>query len=86
MFYQVITAYLILLSFFWLSVKFVLSSHGFPVSFAWPHYRDFEYLHQLIRRETNPSRRARFRWLLFGLYSGAALFVLLPLALDLLLP
>jgi hypothetical protein len=84
-FIRVLTFYLICFSVFWLGVKIILKSQGFPFTLIWG-FRDFGYLHQLVRTNTDPSRRAFFRGLLFCLYTLIALFPILPLILYLFAP
>jgi hypothetical protein len=84
-FVRVLVSYLILFSVFWIGVKFVLKSEGFPFTLIWA-FRDFNYLYQLVRSEADPSRRAFFRGLLFCLYALVALFPILLLLLDLFAP
>jgi hypothetical protein len=79
-FRRVLVSYLIFLSVFWVGVKCVLKSNGFPFTVVWS-FKDFDYLHQLIRRETNESCRSIFRGLLFGLYALVVLFPIVPLLL-----
>jgi hypothetical protein len=79
---RVLVFYLIFFSVFWLGIKIILISQGFPFTLIWG-FKDFEYLHQLVRRETDASRRAFFRGLLFSLYTLTALFPISPLALYL---
>jgi hypothetical protein len=56
----VITGYCLFLAFFWLGVKGVLSSQGFPVSLAWPSLRDFDYLNQIIQERAGSSASKSF--------------------------
>ena len=77
---RVLVLYLIFFSVFWLGVKVILKSQGFPFTACWA-FSDFDYLHQLVRRETDPQRRAFFRGLLFCLYTLIALFPISPLLL-----
>jgi hypothetical protein len=84
-FIRVLTFYLICFSVFWLGVKIILRSQGFPFTLIWG-FRDFDYLYQLVRTDTDRSRRAFFRGLLFCLYTLIALFPILPLVLYLFAP
>jgi hypothetical protein len=61
---RILVFYLIFFSVFWLGIKIILISQGFRFTLIWG-FKDFEYLHQLVRRETDASRRAFFRGLLF---------------------
>jgi hypothetical protein len=78
-FVRVLVFYLIFFSVFWIAIKWVLKSQGFPFT-IWS-FRDFDYLHELVRRETDRSRRAFFRGLLFSLYALIVLFPIMPLLL-----
>ena len=81
-FIRVLTFYLICFSVFWLGVKIILKSQGFPFTIILG-FRDFDHLHQLIRASTDSARRAFYRGLLFCLYTLIALFPILPLVLYL---
>ena len=74
---RIVVFYLIFANVFWFAVKFVLRREGFPVSFLW-HVRDFDYLHELVRRETNPNRRTYFRGLQISFYVVLLLFAIVP--------
>jgi hypothetical protein len=72
-FFRVVVFYVIFVNVFWYAVKYVLRAEGFRVS-LFAHFRDFYYLHQLVRREKDPTRRVYFRGLLFSLYGVLVLF------------
>jgi hypothetical protein len=60
----------------WFYAKFVLRSNGCPPSFIW-HWGDLLQLRRLASAQSDPTRRFKYRALLFGIYASGALFFLL---------
>ena len=81
----VLISYIIFLNIFWYAIKAVLGGAGFPVSLIW-HWRDLGFLHALVKRETNPKRRARFRLLLISFYVALVMLPVLILFFDVVVP
>lgn len=72
--YKLLFWYFFLFTLFWIYVKVLLRYRGYPLAFIW-NFRDFDSLRDLIRRESHPSRRQRYRLLLYALYLLCVLWI-----------
>jgi len=64
----------------WYVSKYVLKTHGFPVSFIW-HARDVPNLYRLARRETDATKRMQYFSLFIVLWVSGLTFVALAVYL-----